>query len=49
MRLRARGQAFVEYVVLVSAAALAVTLVARVVHRAFVGHAQDIESKAMHF
>ncbi len=44
-----RGQAFVDYVVLVSAVALAVTLVAQVAHKAFVAQAQNIEAKEMLF
>lgn len=44
-----RGQSFVEYAVLVSAAILATVLVAGLAHRAFVGQAQDIEQNAMVF
>lgn len=43
-RLGCRGQWFVEYLLLIGAAAAAVVLVANMAHRAFVGKAQAIET-----
>ncbi len=44
-----RGQSFVDYVVLISAVAMAVALVGGFAHKAFVAQAQDIETKGILF